>query len=167
MRIPGSPRNYKDQKIMMLERLHHICLDNFFDDVTVNGSTLECDVRSFDERYHLEAREQNGVLEIDLEDCKPLPVTPEVLAFLRRHNERCYPLRRTVTSLEDIQDALDDLESAADDLFGFSHDLVARREIDDDGGSGKGVAGCGGGDRPGVFADLGGYAQVWHTLAAE
>lgn len=119
-----SPRAERD---LMLERLYRICLDNDFDGVTVNGGTLECRVPSFAERYRLEARERGGVLEIDLADCAPLAATPEVLAFLRRHDEPRYPLRRTVASPEEIQDALDDLQSAADDLFGFSHDLAEAR----------------------------------------
>ena len=111
----------------MLERLYHTCIDNDFDDVELDGGVLTCGIRSFDRRYRLEAAEKKGVLELALADRAPLADTPEVLAFLERHDESCCPLRRTVAHPEDIQDALDDLQSAADDLFGFAHDLAEER----------------------------------------
>lgn len=112
---------------MMLERLFHTCIDNFFDDVTVDGGRLGCEIPSFDRRYRLAARESRGVLELELADSAPLAVTPEVQDFLHRHGEPGYPLRRIVACPEELQDALDDLQSAADDLFGFSRDLAEGR----------------------------------------
>ena len=112
---------------MMLEQLYSLCRNDFFDAVTVNGDTLVCEIPSFDERYRLEAVETGGVLDLELADCAPLAVTPEVLDFLRQHGETAYPLRRRVAAADEIQDALDDLESAADDLFGFAHDLAETR----------------------------------------
>ena len=112
---------------MMLERLFYTCLDNDFDDVELDGDGLSCNIRSFDSRYRLEATEKQGVLELALTDRQPLDTPPEVLEFLRKHGEEGYPLRRTVASPEELQDALDDLQSAADDLIGFAHDLAEGR----------------------------------------
>lgn len=112
---------------MMLEQLYFACRENDFDDVELEGGGLTCVIRSFAARYRLEAAEREGALELSLADCAPLDAAPEVPAFLRRHGEAGYPLRRTVASPGKIQDALDALQSAADDLFGFAHDLAEGR----------------------------------------
>ena len=111
----------------MLKQLFDTCIDNDFDDVEFDGDGLTCNIRSFDSRYRLAATARGGVIELALADRAPLAAAPEVLAFFDRHGEPTYPLRRTVDSPEDIQDALDDLQSAADDLFCFAHDLAEAR----------------------------------------
>ena len=111
----------------MMEELYELCLDNDFDAVKLEGSILTCGIRSFDNRYRLEAVGKEGAVELALADCLPLAVTPEVSAFLQKHGETDYPLRRTVRSADVMQDVLDDLQSAADDLFGFAHDLAEKR----------------------------------------
>jgi len=111
----------------MMEELYELCLDNDFDEVEQEGSTLTCGIRSFDNRYRLEAVGKEDRIELALADSLPLAVTPEVSAFLQKHGETGYPLRRTVRPADVMQDVLDDLQSAADDLFGFAHDLAEKR----------------------------------------
>ena len=110
-----------------MEELYELCLDNDFDEVEQEGSTLTCGIRSFDNRYRLEAVEKEDRIELALADSLPLAVTPEVSAFLQKHGEKDYPLRRTIRPADVMQDVLDDLQSAADDLFGFAHDLAEKR----------------------------------------
>ena len=111
----------------LMEELYELCLDNDFDEAKQEDNILTCGIRSFDSRYRLEAVEQNRGIELALADSLPLAVTPEVSAFLQKHGETDYPLRRTVRSADVMQDVLDDLQSAADDLFGFAHDLAEKR----------------------------------------
>jgi hypothetical protein len=111
----------------MLKEFYNICLDNDFDDIEINGSILNCNIRSFDNRYHLVAIQKNNILELSLSDGMVFHVTPEVLDFLQKHGEKSYPICRTVHSTGEIQNTLDELQSAADDLFGFSRDLSEYR----------------------------------------
>ncbi len=114
----------------MLEEFYNICLENDFDDIRINGNVLNCDVRSFDHRYHLQAVQKKSTLELFLEDNVPFDVTPEVLDLLKNHGEMSYPICRTVRSTDEIQDKLDELQSAADDLLGFCRDLAERRHTE-------------------------------------
>ena len=114
----------------MLEEFYDICLDNDFDDVVVHDNVIYCNIRSFDNRYHLQAVQKSNTLELSLSDCMVFDVTPEVLEFLKNHGEMSYPICRTVRSTDEIQDKLDELQSTADDLFGFCHDLAERRHTE-------------------------------------
>lgn len=114
----------------MMNDLHNTCLENDFDDIRISGNVLDCNIRSFDNRYHLQAVRKNNFLELALSDRTAFEVTPEVLDFLKNHGESTYPLCRSIRSSKEIQDTLDELQSAADDLFGFCRDLAECRHTD-------------------------------------
>ena len=47
----------------MLNELYKSCLDNDFDDMQCCGATLSCNIRSFDNHYHLQAVQKDDILE--------------------------------------------------------------------------------------------------------
>ncbi len=114
----------------MLEAFYNACLENDFDDIKLKGNVLNCHIRSFDNRYHLQAVQKGSFLELVLADRMTIDITPDVLVFLQKHGESSYPLCRIVRSSKEIQHALDELQSVADDLLGFCRDLAERRHTD-------------------------------------
>ena len=114
----------------MMENFYDTCLDNDFDNITLCGNTLDCNIRSFNNHYHLRTIQKNNTLELYLSDHIPFEATSTVLDFLKKHGESTYPLCRLVRSTDEMQDVLDDLQSAADDLFGFCHDLAEYRHTE-------------------------------------
>ena len=114
----------------MLNELYKSCLDNDFDDMQCCGATLSCNIRSFDNHYHLQAVQKDDILELSLSDRLGFRITPGVLDFLKKHGESAYPLFRTITDINLLQDVLDELQSAADDLFGFCRDLAENRHTE-------------------------------------
>lgn len=111
----------------MMEKIYQVCRDCYFDELKMEDGILHGVIGSFREVQQLDASEQDGRLEMRLQDTRPLDVTPEVLAFLRNHGENTYPLRRETGSMDEVEETLENLMSAADDLIGFCHDIAEGR----------------------------------------
>ena len=108
-------------------RLIAVCRDNDFDDIRVEGPFLGCDIRSFDEKYRLEAKAENGRVTLRLSDYRRMKISPEAKDFIFDRGETDYPLVRREPRDADWQAVLDDLQSAGDDLFGLLRDISEAR----------------------------------------